>query len=322
MNESPMTGSIGSPTGAAAVPSVGIVAVNYNGAAFVDEFAESLRRVRYTNFRLIVVDSASSDGSADELSRLVPDAVLLPSDENLGTAAGNNRGIAYCLEHAFDYVLLLNNDTVLTEDFLDRLVAAAGERTLAVPKILYYYDRRLISTHAGDFDWRRGVFRHTFHGRPDSPAASSPRELETASFCCALVPAAAFREVGLLDERFFMYYEETDWLRQARDRGYRLLYRPEAVIYHRESASSGPPGAGWMTPFKHYYATRNRLYLMRKNSSSWGYALFTAYFLAGRLAYLALYLLRRRPRLARALVRGVLDYYRGRMGRTLEVGDL
>jgi len=233
-------------------PSVGIVAVNYNSAAFVGEFAESLRPVRYPNFRLIVVDSASTDGSADELARLVPDAVLLRSDENLGTAAGNNRGIAYCLEHAFDYVLLLNNDTVLTEDFLERLVAAAGERTLAVPKILYYYDRRLISTHAGDFDWRRGVFRHTFHGRPDSPAASTPRELETASFCCALVPAAAFREVGLLDERFFMYYEETDWLRQARDRGYRLLYRPEAVIYHRESASSGPPGAGWMTPFKHH----------------------------------------------------------------------
>jgi GT2 family glycosyltransferase len=300
-------------------PSVGIVAVNYNSAAFIGEFAESLRRVRYPNFRLIVVDSASSDGSADELARLVPDAVLLRSDENLGTAAGNNRGIAYCLEHGFDYVLLLNNDTVLTEDFLDRLVAAAGERTLAVPKILYYYDRRLISTHAGGFDWRRGVFRHTFHGRPDSAAASSPRELETASFCCALVPAAAFREVGLLDERFFMYYEETDWLRQARDRGYRLLYRPEAVIYHRESASSG---GGWMTPFKHYYATRNRLYLMKKNSSRGAYALFTAYFLAGRLLYLALHLARRQPRLARALVRGVLDYYRGRMGRTLEVGDL
>jgi GT2 family glycosyltransferase len=301
-------------------PSVGIVTVNYNGAAFIGEFAESLRRVRYPNFRLIVVDSASTDGSADELARLVRDAVLLRSDENLGTAGGNNRGIACCLEQGFDYVLVLNNDTVLTEDFLGRLVAAADGRTIVVPKILYYYDRRLISTHAGGFDWRRGVFRNTFHGRPDSPAASTPREVETASFCCALVPAAAFWLVGLLDERFFMYYEETDWLRQARDRGYRLLYRPEAVIYHRESASSG---GGWMTPFKHYYATRNRLYLVKKHSTSRGaYALFTAYFLAGRLFYLALHLLRRRPRLARALVRGVLDYYRGRMGRTLEVGDL
>lgn len=303
-----------------AAPSVGIVAVNYNSAAFIGEFAESLRGVRYPNFRLIVVDSASSDGSAEELLRQVPEAVLLPSDENLGTAGGNNRGIAYCLDHGFDYVLLLNNDTTLTEDFLERLVASADHRTLVVPKILYYYDRRLISTHAGDFDWRRGLFRRTFHGRPDSPAANSPRELETASFCCALVPAAAFRELGLLDERFFMYYEETDWLRQARDRGYRLLYRPEAVVYHRESASSG---GGWTTPFKLYYATRNRIYLMRKHSSSPGaYALFMAYFLAGRLVYLVLHLLRRRRRLARAMIRGVLDYHRGRMGRTLEVGDL
>lgn len=303
-----------------AAPSVGIVAVNYNSAAFIAEFAESLRGVRYPNFRLIVVDSASSDGSAEELLRQVPEAVLLPSDENLGTAGGNNRGIAYCLDHGFDYVLLLNNDTTLTEDFLERLVASADDRTLVVPKILYYYDRRLISTHAGDFDWRRGLFRRTFHGRPDSPAANSPRELETASFCCALVPAAAFRELGLLDERFFMYYEETDWLRQARDRGYRLLYRPEAVVYHRESASSG---GGWTTPFKLYYATRNRIYLMRKHSSSPGaYAVFMAYFLAGRLVYLVLHLLRGRRRLARAMIRGVLDYHRGRMGRTLEVGDL
>jgi hypothetical protein len=310
MNDSPI-----SPA-----PTVGVVAVNYNSAAYVGEFAESLRRVRYPNFRLIVVDSASSDGSADELVCLVPGAVLLRSDENLGTAGGNNRGIGYCLEHGFDYLLILNNDTVLTEDFLDRLVAAADGRTIVVPKILYHFDHSLISTHAGDFDWGCGVFRRTFHGRPDSPAASTPREVETASFCCALVPAAAFWLVGRLDERFFMYYEETDWLQQARDRGFRLLYRPEAVIYHRESASSG---GGWMTPFKHYYATRNRLYLVKKHSTSGGaYALFTAYFLAGRLFYLAWHLLRLRLRLARALVRGVLDYYRGRMGRTLEVGDL
>src|SRR4030042_1097893 len=238
-------------------PSIGVVAVNYNSAASLGESAESLRRVRYPNFRLIVVDSASSDGSADELARLVPDATVLRSDENLGTAGGNNRGITHCLEHGFDYVLVLNNDTVLTEDFLDRLVVAAGERTIVVPKILYHYDHRLISTHAGGFDWSRGVFRHTFHGRPDSSATSTPREVETATFCCALVPAAAFRQAGLLDERFFMYYEETDWLRRARGRGYRLLYRPEAVIYHRESASSGPPGEGRMTPFKPYYAHPN-----------------------------------------------------------------
>jgi len=301
-------------------PSVGIVVVNYNGAAFIDRFAESLARVDYANRRIVIVDNASRDGSDAELQRLLPDAVLLRAPENLGTAGGNNIGIRYCLDEGFDRILILNNDTVLTETFLSKLVAFADERTIAVPKILYYDDPRLISTHAGDFDWRFGLFSKTFHGKPDGPATSRPRDLQTASFCCALVPATAFREAGLLDERFFMYYEETDWLRRALAAGFRLRYDPEAVVYHMESASSG---GGWMTPFKHYYATRNRLYLVRKNSSSrFWFAVFTAYFLATRLVYLGRHAVRRDRPMAKALLRGVLDYYRGRMGRTLEVEQL
>ena len=301
-------------------PSVGIVVVNYNGAAFIQRFAESLAHVDYASRHVVIVDNASTDGSDAELQRLLPDAVLLRAPENLGTAGGNNIGIRYCLDEGFDRILILNNDTVLTDDFLSKLVAFADERTIVVPKILYYDDPRLISTHAGDFDWRFGLFSNTFHGKPDGPATNRPRDLRTASFCCALVPAAAFREAGLLDERFFMYYEETDWLRLALAAGFRLRYDPEAVVYHMESASSG---GGWMTPFKHYYATRNRLYLVRKNSSSrlW-YAVFTAYFLATRFVYLARYAAKRDRPMAKALALGVLDYYRGRMGRTLETGQL
>jgi hypothetical protein len=302
------------------LPSVGIVVVNYNSASFVQEFAQSLERVDYPDFRVVIVDNASTDGSGDELARLCPDAVLLPCDENTGTAGGNNVGFRYCMKQGFDYVLVLNNDTVLTEDFLRRLVDATDGRTVVVPKILYHYDRRVVSTHAGGFDWRWGRFRDTFHGKLDGPATSRPRDLQTASFCCALVPVGAFHEVGLLDERFFMYYEETDWLRRALDKGYRLRYIPEAVIYHMESGSSG---GGWMTPFKQYYATRNRLYLVRKNRASrFWFALFTLFFLAGRLPHLALYASRRQGRMLRAMLLGVWDYYRGRMGRTMEVGRL
>jgi GT2 family glycosyltransferase len=312
-----MTAELGPPKDA---PSVGVVVVNYNGAAFVDEFARSLAEIDYPNVRVVVVDNGSQDGSAEVIESARPGAVLLRCPENLGTAGGNNAGFRYCLEQGFDYVLVLNNDTVVTADFLAKLVAAADERTVVAPKILYYYDHGIISTHAGDFDWRWGRFRNTFHGKPDGPAASQPRDLQTASFCCALVPTRALREVGLLDERFFMYYEETDWLRQALDRGFRLRYNPGAVIYHRESGSSG---GGWMTPFKQYYATRNRLYLIRKHQGSrFWFALFTVYFLAGRLPYLALYTLRRRGRMLRALLLGVWHYYRGRMGRTLAVEQL
>jgi GT2 family glycosyltransferase len=178
----------------------------------------------------------------------------------------------------------------------------------------------LISTHAGDFDWTLGLFRSTYHGKPDGPATQRPRELQTASFCCLLMPARAFEEAGPLDERFFMYYEETDFLRRALATGYRLRYVPDAVIYHRESASSG---GGWMTPFKLYYATRNRLYLVRKNTRSrLRYAYFTLYFWATRLPYAARYALAGNWRLLRAMALGMAHYYRGRMGRTLEVRDL
>jgi GT2 family glycosyltransferase len=300
-------------------PSVGIVTVNYNSAAFIQEFLDSARRISYPNRRLIVVDAASRDGSPDLIERSCPDVTLVRCDENVGIAKGNNIGAAICHERGLDYILFINNDTTHEPDFLDILVAAADERTMVVPRILYSEDRRLISTHAGGFNWDLGLFRDTYHGKPDGPATRRRRELETASFCCILVPTRTFDDAGALDERFFMYYEETDFLRRAKERGYRLLYVPEAVVYHRESASSG---GGWMTPFKHYYATRNRLYLVRKHARSRPrYAAFTAYFWATRLPYVARYLVTRQWPMLKALVLGMLHYYQGRMGRTLEVQD-
>jgi len=298
---------------------IGIVTVNYNSASFIDEFLDSLARVESPAYRLIVIDAASADGSADTIAGRRPDAHLVRCDENVGIARGNNLGVQACRELGLEYVLFLNNDTTHEPGFLRELAAVADERTMAVPRILYSADRRLISTHAGDFNWDLGLFRNTHHGHPDGPATRRPRELQTASFCCLLAPVAAFDDAGELDERFFMYYEETDFLRRALALGYRLRYVPEAVVYHRESASSG---GGWMTPFKHYYATRNRLYLVRKHARSrLRYAFFTLYFWATRIPYALRYLAPGRRAMLKALVLGVADYYRGRMGRTLEVRD-
>src|SRR3990172_8537566 len=195
--------------GVSELSSVGIVVVNYNSAAFIGEFIDSLSRVDYPNARLIVVDAASQDGSADEIARRCPQAHLIRCDENVGIARGNNLGVQLCREQGLPYILFLNNDTTHEPDCLQALVDAADERTMVVPRILCAHDRRLISTHAGDFDWTLGLFRHTYHGKPDGPATRRRRELQTASFCCILVPTAAFDEVGPLDERFFMYYEKT-----------------------------------------------------------------------------------------------------------------
>ena len=300
-------------------PSVGIVTVNYNSARFIGEFVDSICKVDYPNAKLVVVDAGSSDGSADEIERRCPHAQIIRCGENVGIARGNNIGARYCVEQGFAYVLFVNNDTTHQPDLLRLLVAAADGRTMTVPRILFAHDHGLINTHAGDFDWTLGVFRNTYHGKPDGPRTRRPRELQTASFCCVLLPAKAFDDVGPMDERFFMYYEETDFLRRALEHGYRLLYVPDAVVYHQESASSG---GGWMTPFKQYYATRNRLYLLRKHQPSrLRYALFTLYFWLSRIPSFVPFALRGRWPLMRAQVLGMLHYYQGRMGRTLEVQD-
>ena len=301
------------------IPSVGIVAVNYNSAEFIDKFIQSIINVDYEHFRLIVVDAGSTDGSREEIADRLPEAHIISCDENVGTARGNNIGIEFCRQEGLEYVLVLNNDTTHESDFLSTLMAGADDHTMTVPRILYSTDRSLISTHAGDFNWFLGLFRNTYHARPDGPETQQRRELQTASFCCILAPVSVFDEIGPLDEQFFMYYEETDFLRKALDKGYRLVYEPAAVIYHDESASSG---GGWMNPFKQYYASRNRLYLVRKHATSrFAYALFTLYFWAARILSIPRYLIPRHRALIKAQLLGMLHYYQGRMGRTLEVHD-
>jgi GT2 family glycosyltransferase len=305
-------------------PSVAIVVVNYNSAPFIDQFCTSLNTLDYLSWRLVVVDSGSTDGSMSTIEAAFascPAFTPVRCDNNVGFAAGANVPFDRGLVDECDFVLFLNPDTTHERGFLSRMIAASDEHTIVVPKILYAADHRLISTHAGGFDWRLGVFRNTFAGQQDGPATKVRRDgIATASFCCALVPRQAFRDAGRLDERFFMYYEETDWIRRAQASGYRVRYEPTAVIYHRESGSSG---GGWMTPFKQYYATRNRIYLVRKHASSRpAYAYFTFYFWMTRLAAAARMIARREWRLLRAMTRGTLDYYRGRMGRTVQVNDL
>lgn len=302
-------------------PAIAIVIVNYNSAQFVDEFCSTLAAVADPPWQLIAIDSASTDASMDAIERAFPSTVAVRCDENVGFAAGANIGIERAAQLGVEQVLFLNIDVALTPDFLRQLVDAADARSIVVPKILYYFDHRLISTHAGRFDWRLGLFRETYGGKPDGPATNVRRDgLDTASFCCALVPAQAFRDAGHLDERFFMYYEETDFIRRAQVAGYRVRYEPSSVIYHRESGASG---GGWMTPFKQYYATRNRLYLVRKHTTSrLAYAYFTAYFWATRMATAVAMVVRGERRLLRAMALGVRDYYRGRMGRTMQVKDL
>ena len=136
---------------------------------------------------------------------------------------------------------------------------------MVVPKILYYYDHRLISTHAGGFDWRLGLFRDTYGGRPDGPATNRRRDGPRDGELLLRARAAARRSAtpGRSTSASSCTTRRRTSSGARSERGYRVRYEPSAVIYHRES---GVSGGGWMTPFKQYYATRNRIYLVRKHA--------------------------------------------------------
>jgi GT2 family glycosyltransferase len=167
----------------------------------------------------------------------------------------------------------------------------------------------------GEFDWRRGVWKKRILGTLPTPAFDQPREIGNANLSCLLVPVDALREIGMLDDKFFIYYDDTDFIRRARDAGYHVWFRPEAVIYHRKGATIGGP----LSAFGLYYLTRNRPYLMRKHiRSPLHRAAFWGYYITGRMARVVLWALRGRRDLSMAILRGLADYSRGRMGKTVE----
>jgi GT2 family glycosyltransferase len=290
---------------------VAIITVNYNSAAYIARFLGALRRVGGPDFRLIVVDCASHDGSDRLIEALWPEVALIRSRENLGFTGGNNRAIQRAMADGFTHVLFLNADTEPAPGFLGALVARAGPRTLVVPRVELLGSGGLMDDTVGEFDWRRGVWRNWVYGRPCPPALRYEREVPMASLCCLLAPVSLFRHAGMLDERLFMYYEDFDLLRRAGSAGYRIRYVPEALVYHRKSAASGGD-----SPFKVYYATRNRAAVMRRHSSRGRFLLFSLDFGATRVVRMAQYIATGRRALAAAMLSGWIDAYRGRMGRT------
>jgi hypothetical protein len=230
-------------------PVLYVVVLNWNNPADTLLCLRHLVQSRYPHMRPVVVDNGSTDDSVAQIRAAFPQIPLLQTGANLGYAGGNNQGIRYSLEQGAAYVVLLNNDAFVAPDALGHLVAAAErDPTIAaagckVP--LYAEPRRL---------WAAGeVF--PFGCSPlDDGAFDTPCDIEYAAGCCILLRRAALARVGLFDPDFFCYFEEYDWCLRATDAGYRIVYVPEAVVYHRVAAS-----AGAASPLYYYFYVRNYL---------------------------------------------------------------
>lgn len=292
--------------------SVGIVLVNYNGMNFMPDCLESLSKIDYPSAKIVVVDNASSDGSPDWTATHYPDVALVRHAENLGITGGNNAGMEWCWENGMDFVLLLNNDTVVAPDFLSRLMAQTEPDCLLVPKIYFYDNQTLINNHLGTFDYWRGIHSDWFYAKPDSDASRKVCLATMANTCALLFSQEVSARIGPMDDIYFIYWDDTDFLTRAVQNGLRIKFVPDAVLYHRESSSSG----GTNSPLSVYYTTRNRLYFMVKHQKNrFILAFFLVYFSFTRIVVAATYLLRgQHPQLA-ALKDAIIDFCRGRTGQ-------
>jgi len=243
------TGQTTRPPRGSADPLVFVVVVNWNGRKVTLECLDSLARVEYTPFTVVVVDNGSSDGSADAIRAAHPEVHILPLLENRRFAGGNNEGIQHALNEGAELLLLLNNDTTVAPDFLRFLVdrMRGTERCgLVSPKIYYADPPDCIWYAGGSISYWTGTMRHTGIREIDRGQYDTLRDVDYATGCCILTTADVIRAVGTLDESYFIYTEDADWSVRIKKAGYRLLCEPRARVWHKLSVSTG----GHLSSFK------------------------------------------------------------------------
>ncbi len=205
--------------------------------------------------------------SVDKLLSYDPELDLIQVGDNIGFAAANNLAMGIAVERGFDYVLLLNNDTVVSPDFLTRLVRFAQSNPnfgMLSSKIYFYQESNLIWFAGGYINWARGKTSHYKYGQKDSTSTTSIefREVDYVTGCCLLVATSLIRKIGLLPECYFLYFEETEWNLRATRLGYKSAVVHSSHIWHKEGASQGGKGNFVFQ----YYFTRNRLLFMARNA--------------------------------------------------------
>jgi GT2 family glycosyltransferase len=297
-----------------AVPHVATIVLSWNGRDDTLACVESLERSTWPRATTIVVDNASSDDTVGAVRSRFPHVELIETGSNLGFAEGNNVGLRAALALGADYVLLLNNDTVVDPEMIAELVAEAERRpdAGAVCPMIYYLEPRDRIWYAGArFDARRGHNgRHTGYGERDTGQYDSVREIGRGTGAAMLVRCAALEQVGFLDGALFLQVEDVEWSLRMRVAGWRVYFVPAGKVWHRVSPATG----GEHSPVTAYYEMRNTLTVCDRYAPLRGPAalrrraeIFVVQMVHARRA--------RRPLAnVRAVAEGWRDYRAGRLG--------
>ncbi len=304
------------------LPVVHIVILNWNGLDNTLECLASIRELTYPNLRIQVVDNASKNNEAAIIEKKFPEINVLKQKENLGFCGGCNVGMNYALSEGADFVMLLNNDTLLSPNLIETLVEAYGtlENPGAVSPIIFKYpetEKIWFSIARWEAKWKTGEarFRLALDENYDSLKNKKPYETEFACGCCLFVSAEVINQIGLFDERYFAFFDEAEWCVRMSRQGYTSYIIPSAFMYHK---------VGGSTPslVSTYLLNRNRL-LWAAENLSFGQKIKSYPVMAKEFVW---HLLNSRNFISkskryvdkdcsRAFLQGYKDYFLGRLGK-------
>ena len=300
---------------------VSIVTINYNGLKDTCELMETLP-LDDASIEVIVVDNASTHDEASIIAQRYPQVIVIRSPKNLGFAGGNNLGIRAA--HG-KYLFFLNNDTILwkKEDgrsktslnphpsslifqpMLDRLESSSSIGAVC-PKIRFSWDDHRIQ-YAGYTPLSKITLRNQSigFGEQDRGQYDTAHPTPYAHGAAMMVKREAIDKAGFMPECYFLYYEELDWSMMLRRAGYDIWYEPAMTVFHKESQTTGQN-----SPLRTYYITRNRLLFVKRNVQGLEKHLSYLYLIAiVAVKDVLKHLLKRRPDLAQATLRGVRDFF-------------
>jgi GT2 family glycosyltransferase len=242
---------------------IAAVLVNYNGSADTVECLHSLKQQTNVNCDFIVVDNASPNDTPERITQAHPDAHMLNMERNLGFSGGNNVGIRYALARGYNYIFLVNNDTIVEQDCLSHLVdcAVSDKNAGIVAPAMYHYPLQGSPWFTGSrISMTKGTVEHEM---TDLKALGivDPFTVPWITGCAMLIPRAILDELGSFDERFFCYYEDVDLSLRFREAGHSLIICPRAILYHKVSSAVGTESL-----FQVYYSIRNSMLFFSKHT--------------------------------------------------------
>jgi GT2 family glycosyltransferase len=268
---------------------VGVVTVTYNSAEVLPDFLRSLWSQTHRNFVLYAVDNASKDSTLEQL-KAEPDTRLniKPCQSNLGVAEGNNVGIRAALEDGCDTVLLINNDVAFPPNLISTLLESqqAHHSDMVAPKMMYHEPANIIWWAGGHFQRFLG-YRAVHEGLDQADAGQRNKAIpaEYSPTCCVLIRREVFARIGMMDAKYFVYCDDTDFMLRAHKAGLLLYYEPATVLYHKVGSLTKPSES----PFMVHLLARNRVYFWLKHL---GKPLACFYTASLSLIYLVKYCLR------------------------------